>query len=32
MDCIWQITEQVLGAMVVVLFKVVIHEPIPEHA
>ncbi|WP_317897892.1 hypothetical protein [Aurantibacillus circumpalustris] len=32
MDCIWQIAEQTLGAMVVVLFKVVIHEPQLEHA
>lgn len=32
MDCIWQVAEQTLGAMVVVLFKVVIHEPQLEHA
>jgi hypothetical protein len=32
MDCIWQISEQIVGAMVVVLFKIVIHEPQPEHA
>lgn len=31
-DCIWQITEQTLGAFVVVLFKVIIHEPHVEHA
>jgi len=32
MDCIWQISEQIVGAMVVVLFKVFIHEPQLEHA
>jgi hypothetical protein len=32
MDCIWQMSEQVVGAMVVVLFKIVIHEPQVEHA
>ncbi len=32
MDCIWQMTEQVVGAMVIVLFKIVIHEPQTEHA
>jgi hypothetical protein len=31
MDCIWQISEQMMGAMVVVLYKIVIHEPQPEH-
>lgn len=25
-DCIWQITEQVVGAMVIVIFKITIHE------
>lgn len=30
-DCIWQISEQIVGAMVVVLFKIVIHEPQVEH-
>ena len=30
MDCIWQISEQIVGAMVIVLFKIVIHEPQPE--
>src|SRR5688572_19098008 len=30
MDCIWQISEQIVGAMVVVLYKIVIHEPQPE--
>lgn len=32
MDCIWQMTEQIVGAMVIVLFKIVIHEPQIEHA
>ena len=32
MDCIWQITEQTVGAMVVVVFKILIHEPQAEHA
>jgi len=32
MDCIWQMTEQMVGGMVIVLFKVVIHEPQTEHA
>ena len=32
MDCIWQMSEQVVGAMVVVLFKIIIHEPQPERA
>jgi uncharacterized membrane protein len=32
MDCIWQISEQMVGAMVVTVFKFFIHEPIPEHA
>lgn len=32
MDCAWQMTEQVVGAMVIVLFKIVIHEPQVEHA
>lgn len=31
-DCVWQMTEQVIGAMVIVLFKIVIHEPQTEHA
>ena len=31
-DCIWQMTEQVIGAMVVVAFKIFIHEPQVEHA
>jgi hypothetical protein len=31
-DCVWQMTEQVVGAMVVVLLKVFIHEPQVEHA
>ena len=30
-DCVWQMVEQVLGAMIVVLLKVLIHEPHPEH-
>ncbi|MEO6424123.1 MAG: hypothetical protein ABIP40_01860 [Bacteroidia bacterium] len=29
-DCIWQMAEQTVGAMVIVLFKVIIHEPIHE--
>jgi hypothetical protein len=32
MDCIWQISEQFVGAMVVVLYKIFIHEPVPNHA
>lgn len=32
MDCIWQMSEQIVGTMVIVLFKVVIHEPQIEHA
>jgi hypothetical protein len=32
MDCIWQMSEQVVGAMVVVMFKIMIHEPQPELA
>jgi len=32
MDCIWQMSEQVVGGMVIVLFKIVIHEPQIEHA
>lgn len=31
-DAAWQISEQILGGMIVVLFKVVIHEPVTEHA
>ena len=31
-DCVWQMTEQIVGAMVVVLLKVTIHEPQAEHA
>lgn len=31
-DCIWQMTEQVIGAMVIVVFKVFIPEPQVEHA
>ncbi len=31
-DCAWQIAEQTIGAMVVVLFKIIIHEPIHENA
>ncbi len=29
-DCVWQMIEQVIGAMVIVLIKVLIHEPQPE--
>jgi len=32
MDCVWQMTEQIVGGMVIVLFKVIIHEPQVEHA
>lgn len=32
MDCIWQMSEQIVGGMVIVLFKVVVHEPQTEHA
>lgn len=31
-DCAWQMVEQVFGAMVVVLFKILIHEPMEERA
>jgi hypothetical protein len=31
-DCAWQVTEQFLGAMVILLYKVFIHEPVPGHA
>lgn len=31
-DCVWQMTEQIVGTMVIVLFKIVIHEPQIEHA
>lgn len=31
-DAVWQMSEQIVGAMVVVLLKVTIHEPQPEHA
>lgn len=31
-DCVWQMSEQVIGAMIVVLLKIVIHEPQVEHA
>ncbi len=31
-DSVWQISEQVVGAMVVVIYKIVIHEPQLEHA
>jgi len=31
-DCSWQICEQVFGGMVIVLFKLVIHDPISEQA
>lgn len=29
-DCIWQMTEQVVGAMVIVVVRGFIHEPHPE--
>lgn len=31
MDCIWQMSEQIVGAMVIVFFKIIIHEPQVEH-
>jgi hypothetical protein len=31
-DCIWQITEQVVGAMVIAGLKIVVHEPQTEQA
>jgi len=30
-DCVWQITEQTIGTMVVVLFKIFIHDLEPQH-
>ena len=30
-DCLWQIAEQTVGAMVVVVLKGLIHDPIPAH-
>lgn len=30
-DCTWQIVEQISGSMVIVLFKIFIHEPLEEH-
>ena len=32
MDCVWQISEQIIGAMVVVVCKGFIHEPVHEQA
>ncbi len=29
-DCVWQMVEQIIGAMVIVLIKLLIHEPHPE--
>lgn len=31
-DCVWQMTEQAIGAMIVVVFKILIHEPQVEQA
>jgi len=31
-DCVWQISEQIIGTMVIVIFKILIHEPELEHA
>jgi hypothetical protein len=31
-DCVWQMTEQMVGAMIVVILKQVVHEPHMEHA
>jgi hypothetical protein len=31
-DCVWQMSEQVIGSMVIVILKIVIHEPELEHA
>ena len=30
-DCAWQIAEQTVGAFIVVLFKIIIHEPVQEN-
>lgn len=30
MDCVWQISEQIVGAMVVTLVKFLVHDPQPE--
>jgi hypothetical protein len=32
MDCVWQMSEQIVGAMVIVLLKIGIHEPQTENA
>jgi hypothetical protein len=32
MDCVWQISEQMVGALVVTALKLIIHEPQHEHA
>jgi hypothetical protein len=31
-DCLWQIAEQSIGALVVLVFKVIVHEQQPERA
>lgn len=31
-DCIWQITEQIVGAMVVAVIRLLVHEPAHEQA
>ncbi len=31
-DCVWQMVEQIIGGMVIVLLKLLIHEPQPERA
>ena len=31
-DCVWQISEQIVGALVVAALKLLVHEPIHEHA
>ncbi|MBX3164215.1 MAG: hypothetical protein KF900_07010 [Bacteroidetes bacterium] len=31
-DCAWQMVEQIFGAMVIVAFKIFIHEPLEERA
>jgi hypothetical protein len=31
-DCVWQVSEQSIGAMVIVLFKIFVPESMPERA
>lgn len=30
-DCLWQMAEQTVGAMVVMVLKFFIHDPVPQH-